>query len=57
MDDFLNKEGRLALRSTVCYLERLIQDKENQRKFEEWYKQTYGEDYVWKYAYCSSNLR
>ena len=52
MDDFLNKEGRCAIWVIKYTLQtKVLRDRENRRKFEEWYRRTYGEEYVWKYVY------
>ncbi len=41
-------------------ISRAVQDTlkipENRRKFEEWYKERYGRDYVWKIAVCTYNF-
>lgn len=29
-------------------VENYFQDKENRKKFEDWYRQKYGKEYVWK---------
>lgn len=42
----LNASGQVALRGIVSTVQKLIQDPLYRREFDEWYRNTYGKEYV-----------
>ena len=49
MANVLNKQGTYALRDVLTSVREALRDPANRKDFEEWYRKTYGTDYVWKY--------
>ena len=45
----LNNQGKSCFYGLLKEVRHALYDSENRKAFEDWYRKTYGEEYVWKY--------
>ena len=45
----LNNQGKASLYGLLREVRQTLSDPKNRKDFEDWYRKTYGEEYVWKY--------
>ena len=49
MEKRRNEVDRCSLNSLLCMIRETFSDPAERNDFEEWYRQRYGEEYIWKF--------